>query len=112
MAPKKGNGNTVVAFAVGTFVGAGIALLLAPQSGEKTRRDVRRIGKKAMNITQELRSELSRAIDNMADSVWDTLQEDFERGRGWTENTLSEVQRALDGGRDFIRGEIDKIRGS
>jgi gas vesicle protein len=112
MTSRRGNGNTVVAFALGAFIGAGIALLLAPESGEKMRRDVRRFGKKALNKTQEIRTEVGRSIDNMADAVWDSLQEDFDRGREWTENTLADVQRALDAGKEFIRGEIGKIRGS
>jgi gas vesicle protein len=112
MTPRRGNANTVVAFAVGAFIGAGIALLLAPESGEEMRRDVRRFGKKALNKIQKIRMEVGRSIDNMAEAVWDTVQKDFDRGRDWTESTLAEVQRALDGGKEFIRGEIGKIRGS
>jgi gas vesicle protein len=112
MTPRGGNRNTVVVFAVGAIIGAGIALLLAPESGEEVRRDVRRLGKKALNKTQALRAELNRSIDKIADAVWDRLQEDFERGREWTENTLSGVQRALESGKEFIRDEIDKIRPS
>ena len=104
--------NTIVAFAAGALLGAGVALLLAPQSGKKTRRDVRRLGKKALNKTQALRLELSRSIDSMADDVWERVREEMDRGRDWTESTVAEVQRALEAGRDFIRAEIDKVKRS
>jgi gas vesicle protein len=109
MTSRSESTNTIAALAVGVFIGAGIALFLAPKSGKGMRRDARRLGKKALNKTQALRLELSRSIDNIADTVWERLQEDMDRGRDWTENTLSEVQRALEAGKDFIRGEIDKV---
>lgn len=111
MAPKNEKANTLLAFTVGSVLGAGIALLLAPQSGEQTRRDVRRMGKKALDKTQALRTELSDSIDTMADEVWERVREEIDRGREWTDNNIRDLQRALDSGRDFIRGEIDKIRG-
>lgn len=112
MTPKDQKGNNIVAFTVGAFIGAGIALFLAPQSGKKTRRDVGRLGKKALNKSQALRLELSRSIDNMADGVWERLQEELERGRDWTQDTIADVQRALEAGKDFIGREIDKVRRS
>ena len=112
MTSKDQKGNTLLALTVGAILGAGITIFLAPQSGKKTRRDVRHMGKKALNKTQALRLELSRSVDNMADDVWEGLQDEIDRGRNWTEKKLTEVQRAIDSGKDFIRGEIDKVRQS
>ena len=111
MAPKNGNKNTLLALAVGAIAGAGIALLFAPQSGKETRRDVRRLGKKALDKTQSIRADLCSSIDNMADEVWEKVQEDFDQGRKWTEKSYAELQRVLNSGRDYIRDGIDKIRG-
>lgn len=111
MAPKSGNKNTLLALAVGAFAGAGIALLFAPQSGKETRRDVRRLGKKALDKTQSLRTELCGSIDRMADEVWDKVRQDLDNGRKWTEKSFAELQRVLNSGRDYIRDGIDKIRG-
>jgi gas vesicle protein len=111
MTSKDQNGHTMLAFTVGALIGAGITVLLAPQSGRKTRRNLRRMGQKAMNKTEALRLELSRSIDNMADEVWDGLQNEIDRGRDWTEKKVSEVQQAIEAGKDFIRGEIDKVKG-
>ncbi len=101
--------DIAAAFIVGGLFGAGIALLLAPQSGARTRRDIRRLGEKAMNMTQAARLEITRAIDNLADGVWDKLEEEINRGREWTEDVVSQLHRAMDSGREYIRGEIDKI---
>ena len=111
MTPRGGKGKSIVAFAAGAFLGAGITLLLAPKSGERMRRDIRRVGQKALNRTQALRLELSRSLDNMADDVWEELQAKLDSGRNWTDSTISEIQNALSVGKDFIRNEIDKVRG-
>jgi gas vesicle protein len=111
MAPKNGNKNVALALAIGAFAGAGIALLFAPQSGKETRRDVRRLGKKAMDKSQELQEKLCSSIDHMADEVWEKVQQDLNQGRKWTEQSFAELQRILNSGRDYIRDGIDRIRG-
>ena len=111
MASKNENKNTLLALAIGAFAGAGIALLFAPQSGRETRRDVRRLGRKALDKTQSLREELCGSIENMAQEVWEKVQEDLDQGRKWTEKSFAELQRVLNSGRDYIRDGIDKIRG-
>ena len=102
--------DVAAAFIIGGLFGAGIALLLAPQSGARTRRDIRRLGDKAVNMTQAARIEVNRAIDNLTDGVLDKLQEEIDRGREWTEDTLAQLQHAVDSGKELIRAEIDKIR--
>ena len=111
MAPKNENKNILLALTIGAITGAGIALLFAPQSGKQTRRDVRRVGKKALDKTQSLRAELVSSIDNMADEIWEKVREDLDQGRKWTEKSFAELQRILNSGRDYIRDGIDKIRG-
>ena len=111
MAAKNGNKNTLLALAVGTLAGATLALLLAPQSGAKTRRDVRRLGEKALDKTQSLKTEICNSIDTMADDVWEKVQEDFDQGRHWTQQTFAELQKVLNTGKDYIHDGINKIRG-
>jgi gas vesicle protein len=109
MTSRDGKQDAIIAFTAGALIGAGIALFLTPKTGKQMRGDVRRLGKKALNKTQALRSELHRSINTLANEVWEKLQEDIDHGREWTEETLSEVLRALDAGKDFIRGEIEKV---
>jgi gas vesicle protein len=110
MASKSENKNTLLALAVGAVAGAGIALLLAPQSGKKTRRDIRRAGKKALDKADSIRVELLDSVNNMADEIWEKVQKDLDQGRKWTEKSLGDLQSVLNSGRDYIRDGIDKIR--
>jgi gas vesicle protein len=58
----------------GGIIGAGVALLFAPQSGEKTRRDLYRGARKIKMQAEEAVDEIS---DNILDLV-DTLEEKTE----------------------------------
>lgn len=111
MAPKNENTNTLLALVVGALAGASIALLLAPQSGEKTRRDIRRLGGKALDKTQSIRKDLSNSIEDFTDGIWEKVQDDLDRGREWTEKSIADLGRALEAGKKFINTEIDKIKG-
>ncbi|MEJ2247927.1 MAG: hypothetical protein P8Y80_17930, partial [Acidobacteriota bacterium] len=57
-----------------------------------------------------LRTEICNSIDNMADEVWNKIQEDFDQGRKWTQKTFTDLQKVLNTGKDYIQDGIDKIR--
>lgn len=50
--------NVILAFTVGGLAGAGLALLFAPQSGQKTRR-------KIMDAVEDAREEISDYADRL-----------------------------------------------
>ena len=110
MGTEKESGRLATAFVIGSILGAGIALLLAPQSGNKTRRDIRRFGKKALNKAEALRLELGQSLDNLTNDVVERLEEEFDRGREWTEKTAQDVRNAIESGKQYIRKEIDKVK--
>ena len=55
---------------------------------------------------------MRHSVDNIAGDVAERIEEDLNRGIDWTESKISELQRALDAGRKFIQGEIEKIQSS
>ncbi|MFP3853242.1 MAG: YtxH domain-containing protein [Anaerolineales bacterium] len=67
-------GNFVSGILVGGLVGAAVAILMAPQSGEKTIAELK-------NRTDEIRSELERAAENykkQADNLLESVQTEVE----------------------------------
>jgi gas vesicle protein len=88
MAAENGNGGAVlVAFILGAIAGAATALLLAPSSGEETRRliaEKAREGKeKTSDAAQKSREFLDRQRDNLSQAV-ERGKEAYHRARGTT----------------------------
>lgn len=72
-------------FIVGGMIGAGVALLMAPQSGRRTRSKIRDKGvefrEKAVETAEDTRHRASHTIDGLASSTKDRFSSLKERGR-------------------------------
>ena len=109
---KIDKGNVAAAFVAGALLGAGVALLFAPQSGRKTRRDIRVLGEKAKNKAEAALIDLRRPLDNLVDDVSKRFEAELERGKEWTETKIADVKRALESGKKQIQEEIERIIGA
>jgi len=110
MADEVMSRNTAAALIAGAFWGAVVALLLAPQSGRKTRRDIRQFAEKAANKAEAAQLELRHCIDNIIGDVSEKLQEGLASGMDWTDSKIVDLQRALELTRKSIAEEIEKIQ--
>jgi gas vesicle protein len=112
MADHLANKNTTVALLAGALLGAGIALLFAPQSGRRTRRDIRHMAKRVGNRADAARIELKHSIDNIIGDAEEKLQDGLARGVDWTDTKIADLRQSLESIRKSIAGEIDKIQSS
>jgi gas vesicle protein len=110
MADSIVNKNTTTALIAGALLGAGVALLFAPQSGRKTRRDIRQFAEKARNKAEAAQLELRHSIDNIVGDIAEKIQDRVNSGMNWTDSKIRELQHALEEGRKFVAEEIDKIQ--
>jgi len=110
MADEVMNKNTAAALIAGTLLGAGLALLFAPQSGRKTRRDIRQFAERAGNKVEAARLELQHSIDNIIGDIEEKLQQGLASGMDWTDSKIVNLRQALAAARKSIAGEIEKIQ--
>ncbi len=101
----KNNSSTIAALMLisGGILGAGLALLYAPQSGKKTRRKITRYTKKVRNEAEELARDMAGSVSEMAENLSDKTSELVDKGNdiaGDWRNTLlesiEEGQRSLE----------------
>ncbi len=79
------NGNVFSAFLIGCVVGAGVALLFAPQSGEETREWISDNARKGYK-------QASRAVEDAVDRGAEVVQ----RGRDLASDTAAKAQKLYD----------------
>ncbi len=86
-----------LAFLGGAIAGAVAGILLAPRSGEETRRELSRYARKAEEEVIEKANE-ARAV----------LDEVIERGKHFMSEKRADVEAAVTAGKDAIKAKMDK----
>ena len=93
-------GAVGLAFVGGGLVGAAMALLLAPQSGRKSREQVRGYGQRAEEHVHELADTTSQALNQAVD-----------KGREFMKDKQAVVTEAIEAGRVALSRERERLSG-
>lgn len=92
----------VGSFLVGALVGAGLALLFAPQTGEETQEEIRERAKKLRSVAEERIKEAQQVLELRLEGVREELHE-----------RVDQIKEAVDSGRQAAveaRGDLsDKL---
>jgi gas vesicle protein len=98
-------------FLVGVALGAGVALLLAPQSGEETRREIARRARRAQDAAQDFVEDVSGTVADKFQEVRATVEERIEATLGAVDDKKRRVSNAFHAGRAAARearGELEQ----
>ena len=93
-----GSGSLLLSFLLGGVVGAGMALLLAPQAGEETRRKIK-------ELADDIKDKTNEYINETRDKVTAAAEE----GRGYYDEKKSLVKAAIEAGKDAYEKEKEKF---
>ncbi len=91
-------GDILLAFLVGGVVGAGVALLMAPESGENVRRKIR-----------DFADDTKSRATGYADQAKDAFNTSLARGKELYEEKKSAITSAIEAGREAFIKEKEKI---
>jgi gas vesicle protein len=94
---------------LGSLVGAGVALLFAPQTGAKTRRQLVRYGKKAGGRTQEFVGDIAESLDCVVRDVLEYSGTGLEKGKKLSDRARHEILEVLDAGKKYLEEEKTKL---
>ncbi|HEX8042601.1 YtxH domain-containing protein [Candidatus Deferrimicrobium sp.] len=94
---------------VGAILGAGAALLFAPQSGRKTRRDISRYARKTGRLVEGVAGEVVGSVIGMADAVEEKAEEFLEKGKDLSKESLEAVLDALNDGQQRLGRQRDRL---
>ena len=89
--------TVALAFLGGAIAGAVAGILLAPKSGEETRRELRGYARKAEEEVIEKAREARAALDEM-----------IERGKHFMAEKRADVEAAVTAGKDAMKEKMDK----
>jgi len=106
---EKREGGSIGPFLIGLVVGAGIALLLAPQSGEDTRREIADRVKRAKDAAAETVGDLGEAIGETIDHARDRVEEGIDSAREAVDVRRRRVSTAVEAGRAAARKAREEL---
>jgi gas vesicle protein len=82
----------------GGIVGAGVALLLAPQSGQRTRKDIARYAKKTKNRANDVVDDLSATVSDLVETLGEKTDDLLDKGKDVAGSARKEVIRLIEEG--------------
>lgn len=97
-------------FIIGVALGAGVALLLAPQSGEETRRRLANRARRAQEAAQDLVGDMSGTVAEKFNDVRSRVEERIEATFDAVDAKTRKVTNAFHAGRAAARetrGELE-----
>jgi gas vesicle protein len=89
-----------VAFLSGGLVGAAVALLLAPQSGRESRKQVREYARRAEENVDELTEKATEVVGQVLD-----------KGRAFIKDKQAVLTEAVEAGRTALQGARERLSG-
>lgn len=92
------SGSMLLSFLLGGMVGAGLALLLAPQSGEETR-------KKIKDFADDVKDKTTDYVGKTKEKITSYVDE----GKGLYEQKKSIVKSAIDAGKEAYEREKERL---
>jgi gas vesicle protein len=101
--------KVALAFLIGGAVGAGIALLYAPQSGRDTRKDIAKTARRVKKETVHLVEDAVDSINDFASDVQDKVSDIIDRGKDLSDDAKKEVLRNLEQGQKVIEKQRKKV---
>ena len=96
----------------GGVLGAGIALLYAPQSGEKTRKELTRYAKRARRRTQDAVDaveDFSEQVVGMAETVGERATEILEKGKDMAYGAKKGLLKAIEEGESRLEKQRSRL---
>lgn len=110
-------GSHLAAFLAGALVGAGIALLLAPQSGAETQRSIKEGAKKLRDVAgstvrgaqRQLGETLEAARDGALDRL-DSVRDAVDAGRKVAGETRRDLEKRLNTSKEAYRAGMEAAR--
>ena len=89
--------SVALAFLTGAIAGVVAGILLAPKSGEETRRELKKYARRAEEEVIERAEEARAALDEV-----------IERGKQFVAEKKSDVEAAVKAGKDAMKEKMEK----
>jgi len=107
---RHNGGSSMSALLAGIAIGAGLALLFAPHSGEETRQLIRRKARRARRLAGDYAGDVRERAYVIRDRASDLVSETRERGREMIDDARERIEDRVDETRRSLREKKSELR--
>ena len=93
----------------GATLGAAVALLFAPQSGIRTRRDIRRLAWNTAERLDDFQQAIRDQTDEWVDDISEVVKDGVERGKKLGSESYQKVLQSFDNARQCVEDGRSRI---
>ncbi len=93
----------------GGIIGAGIALLFAPQSGKATRKDISRYARKARRRAEDIVDDFSDSVAKMVDTVGEKTGDILDRGADLAHEAKKDILKVIEDGQEQLEKQRNRL---
>lgn len=97
------------AFLLGGIVGAGLALLVAPQSGKRTREDIVRGATKAKRRAEDIAADAASSVKDVIQDAGELLSDIIGHGKDLTEDVKKQLLVVIEEGQKTFEEQKAKV---
>jgi len=99
----------VLTLVIGAMIGAGIALLFAPGSGERTRREISLTARKAGRWARRAARDFSDDVSGLVDGLEQSAGELREKGKEMAHDAKRGLRDTLEAGEEILVKQKEKL---
>lgn len=93
----------------GGVIGAGVALLFAPQSGKATRKDISRYARKARRRAEDIVDDFSDTVSKMVETVGEKSADILDRGSDIAQDAKKEILKTIEHGQEKLEKQRARL---
>jgi gas vesicle protein len=86
----------------GALMGAAVALLYAPQSGVRTKKDIRKFARKTVDRLDDLQVDIRDRVADWADDMAEAVKDGVERGKKLGAEGYEQVLQGFDSAKKCV----------
>jgi gas vesicle protein len=105
----EGDSSGLSTFLLGAAIGAGLALIFAPQTGAETRKSIQRGAQKASEATKRAGVKVGEKVTDALSQAKADLESRIDSARATLDLKRTQVSRAVDAGRDAARAAREDL---
>jgi gas vesicle protein len=86
----------------GAMVGAAIALLYAPQSGDRTKKDIKKFARKTVTRLDDLQGDIRDKVADWVDDMTEVVKDGVDRGKKLGAEGYEQVLQGFDNAKKCV----------